>query len=413
MAERLSDKQSLHVHSTFRFPFSIFRSFYAPIVYPGSWISHPASRIPHPGSRIHLPLSVLLFFSLLSILHFPFSAFAADAITLTPTAAPNVPPPIKRTYPELVKIELEATEFRGTLADGTEYQFWGYNGRVPGPFIRVREGDVIVLTLKNNDHSKFPHSIDLHAVTGPGGGAKVTQTLPGEQSTFTWKALHPGLFVYHCATPHVPTHIANGMYGLILVEPAGGHILIEPGGGLIEQPGVGSRVEGAGGLIKVDHEFYIMQGEFYTQGAHGAKGLQAFSLEKAEREQPDYVVFNGRDDSLTGEGALKVKVGERVRLFVGNGGPNLTSAFHIIGEIFDQAFPGGALGSPAMKNVQTVPIPPGDAAIIEFTANVPGTYLLVDHSIVRAFDKGALGALEVAGPESSESLGIFHSGGAR
>jgi nitrite reductase (NO-forming) len=363
-------------------------------------------------STYYFPLSALVvFFSLLSILQFPFSAFAADVVTLTLTAAPNVPPPIKRTFPELVKVELVATEFSGSLGDGTEYQFWGYNGRVPGPFIRVREGDTVELTLKNDEHSKFPHSIDLHAVTGPGGGAKVTQTPPGEQSTFTWKALHPGLFVYQCATPHVPTHIANGMYGLILVEPSGGHILIEPGGGVIGR--VGGQIEGAGGLAKVDQEFYIMQGEFYTQGAHGVKGLQAFSLEKADREQPDYVVFNGREGSLTGQRALKVKVGETVRLFVGNGGPNLTSAFHIIGEIFDQVLPGGALGSPVMKNVQTIPIPPGDAAIIEFIVNVPGTYLLVDHSIFRAFDKGALGALEVTGPESRESLEIFHSGGAR
>jgi nitrite reductase (NO-forming) len=394
-------KQCQNVKSTFSFPLSVFRS-------------NPLSTFYFLLSRFSLfafdsvTVAVLLPLTIGSL---PSITFAADAISLTPTAAPNVPPPIKRSQPERVKVELEATEFRGSLGDGTEYEFWGYNGRVPGPFIRVREGDTVELTLKNDDHSKFPHSIDLHAVTGPGGGAKVTQTLPGEQSTFTWKALHPGLFVYHCATPHVPTHIANGMYGLILVEPAGGHILIEPGGGVIGR--VGGQIEGAGGLTKVDQEFYIMQGEFYTQGAHGVKGLQRFSLEKADREQPDYVVFNGREGSLTGERALKVKVGETVRLFVGNGGPNLTAAFHIIGEIFDQVLPGGALGSPVMKNVQTIPIPPGDAAIVEFTVNVPGTYLLVDHSIFRAFDKGALGALEVTGPESRDSLDIFHAGGAR
>jgi len=400
------DEQPTHVKSTFHCLCSILHSSHARI-------PHPVSRFPNPLSIFHNPFSVLLvFFSLLSILHVPFSAFAADTIiTLAPTAAPNVPSPIKRSQPERVKVELEAKEFRGSLSDGTEYLFWGFNGSVPGPFIRVREGDIIELTLKNDPNSKFPHSIDLHAVTGPGGGAKVTQTLPGEKSTFTWKALHPGLFVYHCATPHVPTHIANGMYGLILVEPAGGVIHIEPSGGLIEQPG--GRIEGGGNLPKVDEEFYIMQGEFYTQGTHGARGLQGFSIDKAEREQPDYVVFNGRDDSLTGDRALKVKVGERVRLFVGNGGPNLTSSFHVIGEIFDQVYPGGAISGPIMKNVQTTQIPPGGAAIVEFTVDVPGTYLLVDHSIFRAFDKGALGVLEVTGPESSGSMEIFHPGGAR
>jgi nitrite reductase (NO-forming) len=371
---------------------------------------------PHPFSTFHSPFSRFFPFTLrpftiavllaLIIGLLPAITLAADPITLVPTAAPDVPPPIQRTSSERVKVKLEAKEFRGSLADGTEYEFWGFNGSVPGPFIRVREGDTIELTLKNDAHSTFPHSIDLHAVTGPGGGAAVTQTLPGKTSTFIWKALHPGLFVYHCATPHVPTHIANGMYGLILVEPAGGIIHIEPGGagGALIERSIG-RVEGDGGLPKVDHEFYVMQGEFYTQGPHGARGLQPFSIDKAEREQPDYVVFNGREDSLTGERALKAKVGETVRLFVGNGGPNLVSSFHVIGESFDEVYPGGAIGGPIMRNVQTTTIPPGAAAIVEFTLDVPGTYLMVDHSIFRAFDKGALGLLEVTGPEAPE---IFH-----
>jgi len=333
------------------------------------------------------PFTVALFLTLLIGLGvLPHPALAAEAITLIPTQAPNVPPPIQRSAQARVKVELEAKEFRGSLADGTDYDFWSFGGSVPGPFIRVREGDTIELTLKNDPHSTFPHSIDLHAVTGPGGGAKVTQTPPGEHSSFAWKALHPGLYVYHCATPHVPTHIANGMYGLILVEPA------------------------RAALPKADREFYLMQSEFYTQGPHGAHGLQGYSMEKAEREQPDYVLFNGREGSLTGEHALKAKVGERVRLFVGNGGPNLVSSFHVIGEIFDQVYPGGAIGGPIMKNVQTTLIPPGGAAIVEFTLDVPGSYPIVDHSIFRAFDKGALGMLEVSGPES---LDIFNPGAAR
>lgn len=309
-------------------------------------------------------------------------AMAEEAITLKPTTAPKVPPPVKRDKPARLQVELETKEFRAPLADGTDYEFWTFGDGVPGPFIRVREGDTIALTLKNSATSKFPHSIDLHAVTGPGGGAKATQTAPGGITAFSWKAMHPGLYVYHCATPHVPMHIANGMYGLILVEPPGG-------------------------LPMVDREYYVMQSEFYTEGPHGAHGLQAYSMEKTRMEQPEYIVFNGRDGRLRGEGALKANVGEKIRLFVGNGGPNLVSSFHVIGEIFDRVHSEGGLGSPPLENIQTTLIPAGGAAIIEFTVEVPGTYLLVDHSISRAFDKGALRMLDISGPED---LGIFDPG---
>jgi nitrite reductase (NO-forming) len=291
------------------------------------------------------------------------------------TSAPNVPPPVDRTKPARVQVEIETREVRGTLADGVEYEFWTFGTTVPGPFIRVRQGDTIELTLTNDAASKFPHSIDLHAVTGPGGGAKVTQTLPGTKTAFLWKAMNAGLYIYHCATPHVPTHIANGMYGLILVEPEHG-------------------------LSKVDREFYILQSEFYTTGRFGEKGVQSFNLDDLRDEHPHYVVFNGRVGSLMGERSLKAKVGETIRLYVGVGGPNLVSSFHVIGEVFDAVYPEGAVGSPAQKNVQTTLIPAGGAAMVEFKVEVPGTYILVDHSIVRAFDKGAIGMIEVSGPEA-------------
>ena len=254
------------------------------------------------------------------------------------TAAPAVPPAITRTHATKVVVELETIEKTMRLADGVDYTFWTFGGNVPGSFIRVREGDLVEFTLKNHPHSTVPHNIDLHAVTGPGGGAKATLTIPGHESVLTFTALNPGLFVYHCATSPVPMHMANGMYGMILVEPKNG-------------------------LPKVDKEFYVMQSEFYTTGKYGAPGLQTLDMDKGIEEKPTYVVFNGSVGALTGSNALKANVGERVRLFVGNAGPNLTSSFHLIGEIFDNVYPEGG-SSASEHNVQTTSIPSGGSAIV-------------------------------------------------
>jgi nitrite reductase (NO-forming) len=290
------------------------------------------------------------------------------------TAPPHVPPPINRKYAVKVVVHLEVREVVKRLADGVDYLFWTFGGDVPGKFIRVREGDVVEFHLENDPGSKMPHNIDLHAVTGPGGGAASSFTAPGHSSQFTFQALNPGLFVYHCATAPVGMHIANGMYGLILVEPAAG-------------------------LPKVDREYYVMQGEFYTAGAYGEEGLQSFDMAKAIDERPPYVVFNGAVGSLVGDKALTAGVGDTVRFFLGNGGPNLVSSFHVIGEIFDAVYQEGGT-VPTQHNVQTTLIPAGGSAIVEFKTEVPGTYVLVDHSIFRAFNKGALGMLKVSGPEN-------------
>lgn len=286
------------------------------------------------------------------------------------TDAPNVPPPITRKHPTKVKVELEITEVVKRMADGVDYTFWTFGGSVPGKFIRVRQNDEVDFTLKNHPSSKMPHNIDLHAVTGPGGGAKATFTAPGHQTNFSFKALNPGLFIYHCATAPVGMHIANGMYGLILVEPKEG-------------------------MAPVDKEFYVVQGDFYTNGKYGEPGLQGFDMEKAIAENPDYVVFNGAVGSMTGEKALKASVGETVRLFVGNGGPNLVSSFHVIGEIFDRVYQEG--GSRYQENVQTTLVPAGGSTICEFKLDTHGDFILVDHSIFRAFNKGALGILNASG----------------
>ncbi len=286
------------------------------------------------------------------------------------TEPPLVPPVITRTTPAMVTVNLEVIEKVMQLADGVDYMFWTFGGTVPGRFIRVREGDTVEFWLANNPNNKLPHNIDLHAVTGPGGGAASSFTAPGHKSKFSFQVLNPGLYVYHCATAPVGMHIANGMYGLIYVQPKKA-------------------------LPKVDHEYYVMQGDFYTDADFGVKGLQPFSMRRAIDERPSYVVFNGSALSLVGDKALSAKVGETIRLFVGNGGPNMVSSFHVIGEIFDHVYTEG--GSRAQDNLQTTLIPAGGSAIIEFSLNTDGTYLLVDHSIFRAFNKGALAQLKVDG----------------
>jgi nitrite reductase (NO-forming) len=289
------------------------------------------------------------------------------------TSPPHVPPPTGRSAPAKVIVELEVIEKELPIAEGTTYTFWTFGGTVPGSFIRVRQGDTVEFHLNNHPDSKMPHNIDLHGVTGPGGGAASSFTAPGHSSQFTFKALNQGLYVYHCATAPVGMHVANGMYGLILVEPPEG-------------------------LPPVDKEFYVMQGDFYTVGKFREKGFQAFDMQKAIEENATYVLFNGSETALTGDNALKANVGESVRLYVGNGGPNLVSSFHVIGEIFDKVWYEG--GTRFQENVQTTLVPAGGAMIADFHLEVPGSYVLVDHSIFRAFNKGALGILKVEGPEN-------------
>ncbi|HGP7166399.1 TPA: copper-containing nitrite reductase [Neisseria meningitidis] len=297
-----------------------------------------------------------------------------DAVT---THAPEVPPAIDRDYPAKVRVKMETVEKTMKMDDGVEYHYWTFDGDVPGRMIRVREGDTVEVEFSNNPSSTVPHNVDFHAATGQGGGAAATFTAPGHTSTFSFKALQPGLYIYHCAVAPVGMHIANGMYGLILVEPKEG-------------------------LPKVDKEFYIVQGDFYTKGKKGAQGLQPFDMDKAVAEQPEYVVFNGHVGAIAGDNALKAKAGETVRMYVGNGGPNLVSSFHVIGEIFDKVYVEG--GKLINENVQSTIVPAGGSAIVEFKVDIPGSYTLVDHSIFRAFNKGALGQLKVEGAENPEIM---------
>jgi nitrite reductase (NO-forming) len=301
-------------------------------------------------------------------------------------SAPDVPPPIARTYATRVILDVEIKEHVKELADGVPYTYWTFGDETPGKFIRVREGDLVEVRLKNHPDNTLAHNIDFHAATGPGGGGEASFIAPGHAAVFTWRAMRPGLFLYHCVAAPAGLHIANGMYGQILVEPKEG-------------------------LPKVDREFQIVQGEFYTTGGFGERGPQRFAMEKAVKEDPEYVVFNGKVGALMGANALRIRAGERVRIFLGNAGPSLVSSFHVVGEIFDNVYGEGGITA-NQHNVQTTVVPVGGSAMVEFTVDVPGEYAMVDHSMFRAFNKGAMGLLRAEGREnpmifsgrSSESL---------
>ena len=299
-------------------------------------------------------------------------AFAID-VAQDPRA---VGEPVGTRPSQHVTLDLEATEIEGQLSGQSTYKYWTFNNKVPGPFLRVRVGDTVTVNLHNSASSTNIHSIDFHSVTGPGGGAAVTQAAPGETKSFTFKALHPGLFVYHCATPMVAHHIANGMYGMILVEPEGG-------------------------MPKADREFYVMQGELYTTQSHDARGLQEFSLENLLAENPQHLMFNGTMDALTKTYTMEANTGDNVRIYFGVGGPNLTSSFHVIGEVFDKVYDQGSLTSPPLTDVQTTLVPPGGAAMVEFKVDYPGRYILVDHALSR-MEKGLAGYITVRGEANPE-----------
>lgn len=284
--------------------------------------------------------------------------------------------PVGNREAKEVTFDLETTEVEGRLSDGASYKFWTFNNTVPGPMMRVRVGDTVNINMKNSIESAHIHSIDLHAVTGPGGGAAVTQAAPGHTKSFSFKAMAPGLYVYHCATPMVAQHITNGMYGMILVEPEGG-------------------------LSPVDREYYVMQGELYTAQRHGSSGLQEFSLDKLLDERPEHMMFNGSMDALSATHKMESNVDETIRIFFGVGGPNLVSSFHVIGEIFDRVYDQASLTSPPLTDVQTTLVPPGGATMVEFKTEYPGKYILVDHALSRA-EKGLVGILTVNGDADAE-----------
>jgi nitrite reductase (NO-forming) len=314
---------------------------------------------------------------------------SAQAAEQTPAVVPkpasvvanpiNIPPPIHRNHAVHHDVNLLAQEVVGEIEPGATFPFMTFNGQVPGPMIRVREGDTVSLTLRSPVDNAWLHNVDLHAVYGTGGGAAATVVRAGKSKGFFFKAMYPGAFVYHCAIADMDRHISSGMYGMIVVEPKQG-------------------------MAKVDREFYLGYNEVYTVEPFGKQVPHVFDSDTMARESPTYVLFNGAVNALTKarDGAMKARVGETVRVFLVNGGPNLTCSFHPIGNVWTKAWAEGALASEPRRYVQTVPVAPGSAFVGEMNLPLAETIKLVDHSLSRVVHKGAAAEIEVSGSPNPE-----------
>jgi len=281
----------------------------------------------------------------------------------------NQPPvePIIERNGNVVNIVMTAQVTDVEISKGVTYNAWTFNGTVPGPVIRVREGDVLHFTLKNLDPS-LPHSMDLHAVHAV-PGKKFVDVMPHEEGTFTYPADTPGVFMYHCGTKPVLAHIANGMYGVILVEPKNGYPT-DP---------------------EIDREYVLVQSEWYKE----------HDYESFLNGQPEYVVFNGDDFTLK-EHPLPAKVGDKVRLYVLNAGPNEVSSFHVVGTTFDRVYLDGNPNN-VLYGMQTVMLPASGGAVVEFRVTEEGDYPIVNHQFKYA-SRGAVAILRVTkdGRDSGE-----------
>jgi nitrite reductase (NO-forming) len=300
--------------------------------------------------------------------------------------APNVPPPSGRTEPGIVEVEFEVVENVSAIdpETGVEYETWGYrlvgddsnvSIGTPGPMVRGRVGDILRFTITNAEGNTHPHNVDFHAVTGQGGGATNLVVAPGESRTIEARLLYPGFFMYHCAYDDVPLHISHGMYGGILVDP------VDP-------------------LPSVDHEWYVVQSEYYTDATDA--GLVGTDRQAITDEMPSYVVFNGATGAIAGDNALQMDVGQRARIYFVNAGLNLDSNFHPIGSHWDVVYQEASLLSEPVRGSQTTLVPAGGGVVVELIGQVPSTILLVDHALARTFDKGALGQVVVSGDPNTE-----------
>lgn len=305
-----------------------------------------------------------------------------DHVIADPEAIPSS---IERDHPTHHEVTFEAQELTAHLEQDKTFPFLTYNGQVPGPMIRVRQGDTITFTLRNPSENNLIHNVDMHAVYGTGGGSKATTARPGEQATETVRFLYPGAFIYHCAPVMLDYHVSSGAFGMVVVEPENG-------------------------LPPVDREFYLGQHEVYTTKPRYESGFHEFDMDKLHAETPNFLLFNGAVGSLTEQhfGPLQAKTGETVRIFFVNGGPNLSSSFHPIGNVFARAWPEGAIANSPQKWVQTQPVAPGSCLVADLELPVPQTIKLVDHALSRVAHKDLFAEIKVEGEEKPE---IFRNEG--
>ncbi len=286
------------------------------------------------------------------------------------TGAPSVPIPAHDTYNALapatpqgniVNLTLTVKELLVTIAPGVAYHAWTFNGIIPGPVLRVRQGQMVHVTLINDGN--MPHSIDFHAAQTP-WSVNYQPIDPGKSFSFTWRANYPGVFMYHCGAPVTIYHMVNGMYGAIIVDPAAGWTPAQ--------------------------EYVLVQSEFYTHQL--PDGTYAADPAKLDAGNPDYVVFNGYVNQYK-DSPLVAKAGQRIRIFVVNAGPTLFSAFHVIGAIFSDSYVDGNPANHMVGN-QTVMVLPGGGIVVELTIPQVGLYPFLTHSF-SSVGKGAVGIIKV------------------
>ncbi|PCR90112.1 copper-containing nitrite reductase [Natrinema ejinorense] len=300
-------------------------------------------------------------------------AVDVDRIARDPT---DIPPPVDWNEPREHDVTVETVRRTAEIEPGVTFEYMTFGGQVPGPMIRVRRGDRVNLTFDvPEDLNMAAHNMDFHAVYGPGGGAEATTIAPGDDpARISFTADYAGVFIYHCAIPNMDQHISSGMFGSILVEPEDG-------------------------LPEVDHEYYLGQHEIYTDGDVGEAGHHSFDFDAMLEESPTYVVFNGQAYGFTenGVGPMTAETGDTARVYFANGGPNLLSSLHPIGNVWSRYYRDGDLLSEPDLNIETAPVAPGTTTAGELEFPVPGPVKIVDHALTRATRRGALAVIDVDG----------------
>ena len=319
-----------------------------------------------------------------------------------------VPPPflpkfdeVDREGPKIVQVTFTVQEKKIEVAPGDSIWAFTYNGTVPGPMIVVHEGDFVELTLKNPATNTMTHNIDFHAATGAMGGGAISLVNPGQQVTFRFRCIRAGVFVYHCAPggAMVPIHVTSGMNGAIMVLPREG------------------LKDENGNLVKFDKAYYIAEQDYYLPKDKDGKVIDIATPQQSVQEMaesvktlhPTNIVFNGKEGALLGKNALTAKVGDKV-LFI-TSQANRDTRMHLIGGHADLYWPGGKFNNKPYTDFETWVVPGGSAAAVIYKFREPGTYLLLNHNLIEAFDYGAMAQIKVSGNWDSSLMKVVHEQG--